>query len=101
MSSASRLSPAGRPSTITTRARPCDSPAVRKRNIATKRTGGPLPARRRFRSDDERDVDGGEREGRSERERSPTTLDDSNREPEHDADDARQEQRDHHGVHGV
>ena len=27
-------SPAGRPSTITTRARPCDSPAVRKRSIA-------------------------------------------------------------------
>src|SRR5580704_18690560 len=32
MSEASTGSPAGRPSTITTRARPCDSPAVKKRS---------------------------------------------------------------------
>src|SRR5438270_12496014 len=51
MSAADSSRPAGSPSTITTRARPCDSPAVRKRNITGKRTGGsfggPRPVPRR------------------------------------------------------
>src|SRR5271156_125783 len=44
MSEASTGSPAGRPSTITTRARPWDSPAVRKRSTQPRyRTGSAVP----------------------------------------------------------
>src|SRR5438270_3930989 len=100
MSAADSSSPAGSPSTITTRARPCDSPAVRKRNITRQRTGGLPGDRRRLgqarhvsvpRDDD---VERGEGEGRPERECAAAPAQEPHREPEADAEDAAEEERD-------
>src|SRR5438477_11087782 len=101
MSAADSSSPAGSPSTITTRARPCDSPAVRKRNITRKRTGGPFSGPRPIsRGSDEivleveDDVDRADGQRGAERERAAASPCEADDQPEHDADHTAHEQRD-------
>src|SRR5205085_3804173 len=98
MSSAVIVIPAGSPSTITTRARPCDSPAVRNRNIAGKRTGGVVHGWRRLHPgsillERENDEDARQGQGRAEGEGTAAAFDQTHRQSEHDAKDASEEQR--------